>query len=172
VSANTSNDDDSSGHVGLDGRMARQRDVLDEPRRRDRDGPRRVRRDRLVTRGTRRGHGGRRTAPARGAVHPEVAHTERGQDLLANFLHHVAGIPPTWTNTSIIEDQVSAIRAQVGTEKVLCALSGGVDSAVAAALVTKAVGQQLTCVFVDTGLMRKNEANRSKRRSPASSALS
>ena len=89
--------------------------------------------------------------------HPEVAHTERGQDLLANFLHHVAEIPPTWTNTSIIEDQVAAIRAQVGTEKVLCALSGGVDSAVAAALVTKAVGNQLTCVFVDTGLMRKNE---------------
>jgi len=89
--------------------------------------------------------------------HPEVAHTERGQELLSNFLHHVAGIPPTWTNTSIIEDQVSAIRAQVGDEKVLCALSGGVDSAVAAALVTKAVGKQLTCVFVDTGLMRKNE---------------
>ena len=89
--------------------------------------------------------------------HPEVAHTERGQDLLANFLHHVAGIPPTWTNTSIIEDQVTAIRAQVGTEKVLCALSGGVDSAVAAALVTKAVGHQLTCVFVDTGLMRRDE---------------
>ena len=89
--------------------------------------------------------------------HPEVAHTERGQDLLANFLHHVAEIPPTWTNTSIIEDQVTAIRAQVGTEKVLCALSGGVDSAVAAALVTKAVGHQLTCVFVDTGLMRRDE---------------
>ena len=89
--------------------------------------------------------------------HPEVAHTERGQELLSNFLHHVAGIPPTWTNTSIIEDQVSAIRAQVGDEKVLCALSGGGDSAVAAALVTKAVGKQLTCVFVDTGLMRKNE---------------
>jgi len=89
--------------------------------------------------------------------HPEVAHTEHGQDLLSNFLHHVAEIPPTWTNTSIIEDQVAAIRAQVGTEKVLCALSGGVDSAVAAALVTKAVGNQLTCVFVDTGLMRKNE---------------
>jgi GMP synthase (glutamine-hydrolysing) len=89
--------------------------------------------------------------------HPEVAHTEHGQDLLANFLHHVAEIPPTWTNTSIIEDQVAAIRAQVGTEKVLCALSGGVDSAVAAALVTKAVGKQLTCVFVDTGLMRKDE---------------
>ena len=89
--------------------------------------------------------------------HPEVAHTERGQDLLANFLHHVAEIPPTWTNTSIIEDQVAAIKRQVGAEKVLCALSGGVDSAVAAALVTKAVGNQLTCVFVDTGLMRKNE---------------
>ena len=89
--------------------------------------------------------------------HPEVAHTERGQELLTNFLHHVAVIPPTWTNSSIIEDQVAAIRAQVGTERVLCALSGGVDSAVAAALVTKAVGTQLTCVFVDTGLMRKDE---------------
>jgi len=89
--------------------------------------------------------------------HPEVAHSERGQDLLANFLHHVAQIPPTWTNTSIIEDQVAAIRDQVGSERVLCALSGGVDSAVAAALVTKAVGNQLTCVFVDTGLMRKDE---------------
>jgi GMP synthase (glutamine-hydrolysing) len=91
--------------------------------------------------------------------HPEVAHTERGQELLSNFLHHVAGIPPAWTNTSIIEDQVAAIRQQVGNEKVLCALSGGVDSAVAAALVTKAVGTQLTCVFVDTGLMRKNEGD-------------
>ena len=91
--------------------------------------------------------------------HPEVAHSERGQELIANFLHHVAQIPATWTNTSIIEDQVAAIRAQVGTERVLCALSGGVDSAVAAALVTKAVGTQLTCVFVDTGLMRKNEGD-------------
>ena len=91
--------------------------------------------------------------------HPEVAHTERGQELLINFLHHVALTPPTWTNTSIIEDQVALIRAQVGDERVLCALSGGVDSAVAAALVTKAVGTQLTCVFVDTGLMRKNEGD-------------
>ena len=89
--------------------------------------------------------------------HPEVAHSERGQELLENFLHHVAEIPATWTNTSIIEDQVAAIRAQVGEERVLCALSGGVDSAVAAALVFKAIGSQLTCVFVDTGLMRKNE---------------
>ena len=89
--------------------------------------------------------------------HPEVAHTLRGQELLTTFLHHVAGIAPTWTNTSIIEDQVARIRAQVGDGRVLCALSGGVDSAVAAALVTKAVGSQLTCVFVDTGLMRKDE---------------
>ena len=89
--------------------------------------------------------------------HPEVAHTERGQDLLRTFLNELAELPTTWTNTSIIEDQVDAIRAQVGDEKVLCALSGGVDSAVAAALVTKAVGKQLTCVFVDTGLMRMNE---------------
>ncbi len=89
--------------------------------------------------------------------HPEVVHTERGQELLRNFLHHVAVIPLTWTNSSIIEEQVALIRAQVGSEKVLCALSGGVDSAVAAAMVTKAVGTQLTCVFVDTGLMRKDE---------------
>ena len=89
--------------------------------------------------------------------HPEVVHTEHGQALLENFLHREAQIPATWTNSSIIEDQVAAIRQQVGDEKVLCALSGGVDSAVAAALVTKAVGPQLTCVFVDTGLMRKNE---------------
>jgi GMP synthase (glutamine-hydrolysing) len=89
--------------------------------------------------------------------HPEVVHTEHGQNLLENFLHREAEIPSTWTNSSIIEDQVALIRKQVGGEKVLCALSGGVDSAVAAALVTKAVGTQLTCVFVDTGLMRKNE---------------
>jgi len=89
--------------------------------------------------------------------HPEVVHSERGQELLSNFLHHVAIMPATWTNTSIIDDQVAQIRSQVGQEKVLCALSGGVDSAVAAALVTRAVGTQLTCVFVDTGLMRKNE---------------
>ena len=89
--------------------------------------------------------------------HPEVAHTERGQELLAHFLHDVADLPATWTNSSIIEDQVASIHRQVGGERVLCALSGGVDSAVAAALVTKAVGTQLTCVFVDTGLMRMNE---------------
>ncbi len=89
--------------------------------------------------------------------HPEVAHTELGQELLENFLYHAAGIEPIWTNSSIIDDQVERIRAHVGGEKVLCALSGGVDSAVAAALVFKAIGNQLTCVFVDTGLMRQNE---------------
>jgi GMP synthase (glutamine-hydrolysing) len=89
--------------------------------------------------------------------HPEVAHCEYGQDILERFLHQIAEIPATWTNTNIIDEQVERIRAQVGSERVLCALSGGVDSAVAAALVTRAVGQQLTCVFVDTGLMRSNE---------------
>jgi GMP synthase (glutamine-hydrolysing) len=89
--------------------------------------------------------------------HPEVLHTDRGQELLTTFLHEVAELPNNWTNTSIIEEQVTKIKQQVGDERVLCALSGGVDSAVAAALVTKAVGTQLTCVFVDTGLMRENE---------------
>ncbi len=90
--------------------------------------------------------------------HPEVVHTERGADLLERFLHDVCGSPASWTHVSIIEAQVAAVRAQVGAERVLCALSGGVDSAVAAALVHKAVGDQLTCVFVDTGLMRAGEA--------------
>ena len=91
--------------------------------------------------------------------HPEVAHTDRGQDMLKHFLYDVCGCRPTWTMTSIIETSVDAIRAQVGSEKVICGLSGGVDSAVAAALVHKAVGAQLTCVFVDTGLMRAGEAD-------------
>ena len=89
--------------------------------------------------------------------HPEVVHSERGQELLARFVHDAAGIAPTWTNSSIIEEQVAAIRARVGDATVLCALSGGVDSAVAAALVVRAIGEQLTCVFVDTGLMRLGE---------------
>ena len=90
--------------------------------------------------------------------HPEVAHTEHGQDMLKSFLFDVAGCRPTWTNVSIIEEAVAEIREQVGSARVLCGLSGGVDSAVAAALVHKAVGDQLTCVFVDTGLSRKGEA--------------
>jgi GMP synthase (glutamine-hydrolysing) len=89
--------------------------------------------------------------------HPEVVHTDRGQELLKHFLFDVCECRPSWTHTSVIETQADAVRAQVGDGRVLCALSGGVDSAVAAALVHKAVGDQLTCVFVDTGLMRANE---------------
>ena len=90
--------------------------------------------------------------------HPEVVHTPHGQDLLKNFLYDVAGAPPAWTPATVIEEQVERIRAQVGSERVICGLSGGVDSAVAALLVYKAVGDQLTCVFVDHGFMRENEA--------------
>jgi GMP synthase (glutamine-hydrolysing) len=89
--------------------------------------------------------------------HPEVVHTPFGQDVLKNFLYGVADAPPAWTPAAVIEEQVERIRAQVGSERVLCALSGGVDSAVAALLVHKAVGDQLTCVFVDHGFMRSNE---------------
>ena len=90
--------------------------------------------------------------------HPEVVHTPHGMAVLKNFLYEIAGAPPAWTPAAVIEEQVDRIRAQVGRERVLCALSGGVDSAVAAVLVHKAVGNQLTCVFVDHGLLRKNEA--------------
>jgi GMP synthase (glutamine-hydrolysing) len=90
--------------------------------------------------------------------HPEVVHTPHGMEVLKNFLYGVAGAPPAWTAAAVIEEQVERIRAQVGGERVLCALSGGVDSAVAALLVHKAVGDQLTCVFVDHGLLRKDEA--------------
>jgi GMP synthase (glutamine-hydrolysing) len=90
--------------------------------------------------------------------HPEVAHTQYGQRVLERFLHTIAGIEPTWTPTEIIDEQVAAIRAQVGDAQVICGLSGGVDSAVAAALVHRAVGDQLTCVFVDHGLLRAGEA--------------
>jgi GMP synthase (glutamine-hydrolysing) len=90
--------------------------------------------------------------------HPEVVHTEYGQDVLKNFLYRVAEAPPAWTAAAVIEEETARIRAQVGRERVLCALSGGVDSAVAALLAYKAVGDQLTCVFVDHGFMRKDEA--------------
>ena len=90
--------------------------------------------------------------------HPEVVHTPHGMEVLKNFLYEIADAPPAWTPAAVIEEQVERIRAQVGAERVLCALSGGVDSAVAALLVHKAVGDQLTCVFVDHGLLRKAEA--------------
>ncbi|WP_378148761.1 glutamine-hydrolyzing GMP synthase [Cnuibacter sp. UC19_7] len=100
-------------------------------------------------------------SPSRGLYgvqwHPEVKHTTYGQGVIENFLHRAAGIPADWNPDNVIADQVAAIRAQVGTGRVLCALSGGVDSAVAAALVHKAVGDQLVCVLVDHGLLREGE---------------
>ena len=91
--------------------------------------------------------------------HPEVVHTPHGMAVLQRFLHDLAGCEPSWTMGSIIEEQVAAVQAQVGTGRVICALSGGVDSAVAAALVHRAIGHQLVCIYVDTGLMRLNESD-------------
>jgi GMP synthase (glutamine-hydrolysing) len=90
--------------------------------------------------------------------HPEVMHTEYGTRILARFLE-LAGCRPSWTMLNIVEDQVEAIREQVGGSRAICGLSGGVDSAVAAALVQRAIGDRLTCVFVDHGLLRKGEAD-------------
>src|SRR6476661_25129 len=95
--------------------------------------------------------------------HPEVMHTEHGQEILRHFLYDIAGARPTWTEANIIDEQVDAIRAQVGGKQVICALSGGVDSAVAAALVQRAIGDQLTCVFVDHGLLRQDEPEQVER---------
>ena len=89
--------------------------------------------------------------------HPEVVHTPHGQAMLERFLYAACGCEPAWTMASIIETSVENIRAQVGSGRAICGLSGGVDSAVAAALVHEAIGPQLTCVFVDTGLMRQDE---------------
>jgi GMP synthase (glutamine-hydrolysing) len=95
--------------------------------------------------------------------HPEVLHTQHGQQILQRFLFDIAGIRPQWTEANIIDEHVSRIRAQVGGKRVICGLSGGVDSAVAAALVQRAVGDQLTCVFVDHGLLRAGEAEQVER---------
>ncbi|MFN5614238.1 MAG: glutamine-hydrolyzing GMP synthase [Brevundimonas sp.] len=90
--------------------------------------------------------------------HPEVMHTPRGAPILKNFTHGVAGLTGDWTMAAYRDEQVAKIRAQVGDAKVICGLSGGVDSSVAAVLIHEAIGDQLTCVFVDTGLLRKDEA--------------
>jgi GMP synthase (glutamine-hydrolysing) len=90
--------------------------------------------------------------------HPEVVHTPAGRDILRNFVIGICGAQPTWTPASLVETTVASIRAQVGVGSVICALSGGVDSAVAATLVHRAVGDQLTCIYVDHGLMRKRES--------------
>jgi GMP synthase (glutamine-hydrolysing) len=95
--------------------------------------------------------------------HPEVLHTEQGQQMLDHFLHDLAGLPSDWTTAEIVDEQVAAIREKVGVHQVICGLSGGVDSAVAAALVHEAVGDQLTCVFVDHGLLRKGEREQVER---------
>jgi GMP synthase (glutamine-hydrolysing) len=95
--------------------------------------------------------------------HPEVKHSEQGQKVLENFLYKGAGITPSWTSGNVIAEQVAKIKEQVGTSRVICGLSGGVDSAVAAALVHKAVGDQLTAVFVDHGLLRQGEAEQVER---------
>jgi len=89
--------------------------------------------------------------------HPEVLHSEHGQEVLTHFLYDIAGCRPTWTSVNIVDEQVARIRAQVGSARAICGLSGGVDSAVAAALVQRAIGDQLTCVFVDHGLLREGE---------------
>jgi GMP synthase (glutamine-hydrolysing) len=106
-------------------------------------------------------HPGRRLAGVQ--WHPEVLHTEHGQAILEHFLYEIAGARPTWTMVNIVDEAVDAIRAQVGDKRVVCGLSGGVDSSVAAALVQRAVGDQLTCVFVDHGLLRAGEAEQVER---------
>src|SRR5512144_1339290 len=85
-------------------------------------------------------------------------HTEHGQQVLSHFLLEIAGCRPTWTMVNIVEEQIENIRTQIGDRRAICGLSGGVDSAVAAALVQRAIGDQLTCVYVDHGLMRKGES--------------
>ncbi|MGH3472452.1 MAG: glutamine-hydrolyzing GMP synthase [Nocardioidaceae bacterium] len=104
--------------------------------------------------------------------HPEVLHTEHGRLVLEHFLVDIAGCRQTWTMTNVVEEQVALIREQVGERQAICALSGGVDSAVAAALVQRAIGGQLTCVFVDHGLLRKGEAEQVERDFVAATGVS
>jgi GMP synthase (glutamine-hydrolysing) len=90
--------------------------------------------------------------------HPEVTHTPQGKEIIRNFLFRICGCLPGWTSSSVIEEAATQIREQVGKERVICGLSGGVDSAVAALLIHRAIGDQLTCVFVDTGCLRSGAA--------------
>lgn len=92
--------------------------------------------------------------------HPEVVHTEKGLEIIKNFVYVACGAKPTWTTKNFIEEQIKGLRATLGKDKILCALSGGVDSSTVSALVHKAVGKQLTCMFIDQGFMRKNEAKK------------
>ena len=104
------------------------------------------------------------TKPIHGVqFHPEVAHTPRGGEIISNFLFEICGAEPSWTPGAFIEDEVRKIRELVGAKRVICGLSGGVDSSVAAALVHRAIGDQLTCVFVDTGLLRLGEREQVER---------
>jgi GMP synthase (glutamine-hydrolysing) len=103
--------------------------------------------------------------------HPEVLHTAHGQAVLEHFLFDVAGCRPTWTMVNIVEEQLDRVRAQIGGKRAICALSGGVDSSVAAAVVQRAIGDQLTCVFVDHGLLRKGEAEQVERDFVASTGV-
>ena len=103
--------------------------------------------------------------------HPEVLHTANGQAVLEHFLYDVAGCRPTWTMVNIVDEQVERVRSQIGGKRAICGLSGGVDSAVAGALVQRAIGDQLTCVFVDHGLLRKGEAEQVERDFVASTGV-
>ena len=103
--------------------------------------------------------------------HPEVSHTPRGSELISNFLFRVCGAHPTWTPGAFVEQSVERIRATAGDARVICGLSGGVDSAVAAALVHRALGDQLTCIFVDTGLLRLHEREQVERTFRASMGI-
>jgi GMP synthase (glutamine-hydrolysing) len=103
--------------------------------------------------------------------HPEVLHSEHGQAILQNWLINIVGCKPTWTTSNIAEDEVAKAKAVIGDKRVICGLSGGVDSAVAAAIVQRAVGKQLTCVFVDHGLLRSGESEQVQRDFVASTGV-
>ncbi len=103
--------------------------------------------------------------------HPEVLHSEHGQAILKNWLINIAKCPATWTTANIAADEIEKARTIIGSKRVICGLSGGVDSAVAAAIIQKAVGEQLTCVFVDHGLLRSGESEQVQRDFVASTGV-